>query len=82
MVGTSSKLEGAYWNTRNADVFGQLLTHTAMDDVVTKVENTKEMKYSVWSSGMLRANAVRTLEEIVETPFVSSYYQLESRTLS
>ena len=53
-----------------------------MDDAVTKVGNTKEMKYSVWNSGMLQANAVRTLEEIIETPFVSSYYQLESRTFS
>jgi len=65
--------------TRNADIFGQLLTQKAMEDVITRLGNTQEIKYSVWSDTMLHAE-VRTLEDIAEIPFVSNNYHLESRT--
>jgi len=65
--------------TRNADIFGQLLTQKAMEDVVTKVGNANEIKYSVWSDTTLHTE-VRTLKDIAEIPFVSNKYQLESRT--
>jgi len=48
--------------------------------MVNTVGNPKEIKYSAWSSGMLLKDAVHTLEEIAEIPFVRNYYKLESRT--
>ena len=77
--GYKFQFRGAYLETRDADIFGQLLTQNAMENVITAVGNTKEITYSVWDDGRLRSE-VRTLGEIAEAPFVSRHYQLESRT--
>jgi hypothetical protein len=48
-----------------------------MENAVTRVGNAQEIQYSVWNGKKLQTEG-RTLEEIAEKPFVSSYYQLES----
>jgi len=67
--------------TRNADISGQLLTQKALEDVITKVGNANEIKYSVWSDTTLHTE-VRTLKDIAEDPFVSNDYHLEARNFS
>ena len=66
---------------RNADVFGQLVMKNAVENVVNKAGKLDEIKYSPWSAGALQAGMIRTLEEIADVPFVSTYYQVESRVL-
>ena len=85
-VGTGSNA-GCLLKTRNADDFGQLVTNKVLEKVVSKAGDPENIKHSAWSSGRSRADALRTselrtLEEIVKTPFVSSYYQLGFRVLS
>ena len=58
----------AYLKTRNADVFGQLVTQNAVENLVRKFGNNEEKRHSVWNSGKSQADALRIM---AETPFVS-----------
>jgi len=65
--------------TCNIDNYGQLVTQSAIEKVVKKTGDTKNIRYSAWSSGRQSTSTDRTLEEIVAKPFVNSHYQFELR---